>query len=214
MVRRSVMGWQWRQDLESDVLIYFNVLPVPWFQTQKQPTKIPVRIVASLILTRFELRISKILNQDSTHILKVAPGRLLIIWWRSQYPQSQRTWSSKKYLQYCLNSIWMISPMFEWKYFNMCTSAWLCCTQRTISNALLQIPRRIPDDGTHGVPKHVRDFVHLLRKYSNASKAGFVSLSQIQFQSVITTKLATYTLFINLRVPSEWILKDIKYAYR
>jgi len=29
------MGWQRRQDLESDVLIHFNALPVPWFQTQK-----------------------------------------------------------------------------------------------------------------------------------------------------------------------------------
>jgi len=68
MVRRSVMGWQGRQDLESDVLIYFNALPVSWFQTQKQPTKIPVRIVASLILTRFELRISKIHHQGSIPI--------------------------------------------------------------------------------------------------------------------------------------------------
>jgi hypothetical protein len=112
MVRRSVMGWQGRHDLESDVLICFNALPVSWFQTHKQPTKIPVRIVASLILTRFELRISKMHHQDSTHIWKVAPGRLPIIWWRSQYPQSQRTWSSKKYLQYRFNSIRMISPMF------------------------------------------------------------------------------------------------------
>jgi hypothetical protein len=53
------MGWRGRQDLESDVPIYFNTLPAPWFQTQKQPTKIPVRIVAGLILKRFELRISK-----------------------------------------------------------------------------------------------------------------------------------------------------------
>jgi len=68
MLRRSVMGWQGRQDLESDVPIYFNTLPVPWFQTQKQPTKIPVRIVASLILTRFELRISKTHHQDSIPI--------------------------------------------------------------------------------------------------------------------------------------------------
>lgn len=187
MVRRSVVGWQGRQDLESDVLIYFNALPVPWFQTHTH--KILVRIVASLIFIRSEIIISKILHQDSTHIWEVAPGRLLIIWWRSQYPQSQRTWSSKKYLQYCFNSIWMISPMFKWKYFNMCTSVWLCCTQRTISNALLQIPWRLPDDGTHGVPKYVRDFVHLLRKYSSASKAVFVNWSQTQFQSVITTKL-------------------------
>ena len=63
------MGWQERQDLESDVLIYFNALPVPWLQTQKQPTKIPVRIVASLILTRFELRRSKIHHQDSNPYL-------------------------------------------------------------------------------------------------------------------------------------------------
>ena len=47
-----------------------------------------------------------------THIWEVAPGRLLIIWWRSQYPQPQHTWWSKKYLQYCFISIWMISPMF------------------------------------------------------------------------------------------------------
>jgi len=77
MVRRSVVGWQGRQDLESDVLIYFNALPVPWFQTHTH--KILVRIVASLIFIRSEIIISKILHQDSTHIWEVAPGRLLII---------------------------------------------------------------------------------------------------------------------------------------
>jgi hypothetical protein len=34
----------------------------------------------------------------------------------------------------------------------------------------------LPDDGTHGVPKHVGgDYVHLLCIYASALKVGFIS---------------------------------------
>jgi len=51
-----------------------------------------------------------------------------------------------------------------------------CCTERTISKALFQPPLRLPDDGTHGVPKYLgEDFVHLLFIHSSACKDGFMS---------------------------------------